>query len=105
MPNPAAGVSSAGAAATTAEATTAEAARPEALPRAACCLFAEDPGRFLVSVRPEDRERFERSMANLPAALIGEVTEEPGIRASLGGLRVLDADLASVERAYKTPIA
>jgi phosphoribosylformylglycinamidine synthase len=82
------------------------AANPRALhPRAAQCLFAEDSGRFLVSVRPEDRERFERSMSNLPAALVGEVTMEQRIHASLDGDSVLDVDLQSIERAYKTPIA
>ena len=68
-------------------------------------LFAEDTGRFLVSIRPEDRERFERSMASLPVALIGEATIEPRLRATLGGRLVLDASLTDIESAYKTPIA
>jgi phosphoribosylformylglycinamidine synthase subunit PurSL len=74
-------------------------------PEAAALLFAEDTGRFLVSIRPEDRERFERSMAGLPAALVGEATAEPRLRASLGGKTVLDAGLDAIESAYKTPIA
>jgi phosphoribosylformylglycinamidine synthase subunit PurSL len=68
-------------------------------------LFAEDTGRLLVSIRPEDRERFERSMAGLPVALIGEATKEPRLRATLGGEPILDVSLADIERAYKTPIA
>jgi phosphoribosylformylglycinamidine synthase len=74
-------------------------------PEAAALLFAEDTGRFLVSIRKEDRERFERSLAGLPCACIGEATSEPRLVARLGGKIVLDASLASVERAYKTPIA
>ncbi|MGO8694909.1 MAG: phosphoribosylformylglycinamidine synthase subunit PurL [Rectinemataceae bacterium] len=74
-------------------------------PMAAQCLFAEDPGRFLVSIRTEDRERFERSMSDLPVALIGEVTADCNIRASLDGQSVLDVDLESVRHAYETPIA
>ena len=70
----------------------------------AALLFAEDTGRFLVSIRSEDRERFERSMAGLPLALIGEVVPEPRLRASLGGRVILDAALEDLERAYKTPI-
>jgi phosphoribosylformylglycinamidine synthase len=73
------------------------------LPRAACALFSEDPGRFLVSVRPEDRERFERSVPS--ASYLGEVTAEPRLEASLAGQRVLDAALVEIERAFKTPIA
>ena len=71
----------------------------------AALLFAEDTGRFLVSVRPEDRERFERSIAGLPVALIGETTAEPRLRVRLGGVMILDAGLDEIELAYKTPIA
>ena len=74
-------------------------------PDAAALLFAEDSGRFLVSIRREDRERFERSMGGLPLALVGETTAEPRLRASLDGKAVLDVGLAEIERAYKTPIA
>jgi len=74
-------------------------------PDAPCLLFAEDPGRFLVSVRPEDRERFETGMAGLPVALVGEVVASPRLRARLRGELVLDAQLAEIERAFKTPIA
>jgi len=76
-----------------------------AYPDAAALLFAEDTGRFLVSIRREDRERFERSMTGLPCALLGEATVERRVRASLGGGVVLDAPLDEIERAYKTPIA
>ena len=71
----------------------------------AALLFAEDTGRFLVSIRREDRERFERSIAGLPVALIGETTAEPRLRVRLGGVMILDAGLDEIERAYKTPIA
>jgi phosphoribosylformylglycinamidine synthase len=77
----------------------------KAHPAAAALLFAEDTGRFLVSIRAEDRERFERSMAGLPIASIGRVVPEPRLRASLAGRLVLDAALDDLERAYKTPIA
>jgi hypothetical protein len=65
--------------------------RCRSIPAAASLLFAEDTGRFLVSIRSEDRERFERSMAGLPLALVGEATAEPRLSASLGGKAVLDA--------------
>ncbi len=74
-------------------------------PESAALLFAEDTGRFLISIRPEDRERFERSMVGLPAALIGATTPEPRLKVSLGDEKILDAGLDELERAYKTPIA
>jgi phosphoribosylformylglycinamidine synthase len=74
-------------------------------PDAAVLLFAEDTGRFLVSIRNEDRERFERSMAGAPIAFLGEAVAEPRLQASLGGKPILNAGLHELERAYKTPIA
>ncbi|HET7838526.1 MAG TPA: hypothetical protein VFL04_02115, partial [Rectinemataceae bacterium] len=65
-------------------------------------LFSEEPGRFLVSVRPEDRERFERSVG--PAQYLGEVTREARVEASLAGESVISADLGALERAFKTAI-
>jgi phosphoribosylformylglycinamidine synthase subunit PurSL len=78
---------------------------PPPLPKAARALFAEDPGRLLVSIRSEDRERFERMAVGLGVRLIGEVKREPRLRATLGGRVVLDAALPALERAFKTPIA
>jgi phosphoribosylformylglycinamidine synthase subunit PurSL len=74
-------------------------------PEAAALLFAEDSGRFLVSVRREDRERFERSLAGLSLAVIGETTADRRLVARSGGREVLNAALADIERAFKTPIA
>jgi phosphoribosylformylglycinamidine synthase len=79
--------------------------REREYPDAAALLFAEDTGRFLVSLRTEDRERFERSMSGLPIAFLGKTIDEPRLRIELGGVRALDADLGELERAYKTPIA
>lgn len=68
-------------------------------------LFSESPSRFLVSVRPEDRERFERSFSGLAYRLLGTTTAEPLLTFSLGGREVLSAGLEGLEKAYKTPIA
>lgn len=40
-------------------------------------LFSESTGRFLVTVAPENRERFEARLAGLPFAPVGRVTETP----------------------------
>jgi phosphoribosylformylglycinamidine synthase len=72
---------------------------------AACrLLFSEAPHRILVSVRPEDRERFERTMAGSPVVLLGRTTAEPRLRALLGGAVILDAGLADIGKAWKTAI-
>jgi len=68
-------------------------------------LFSESPGRLLVSVRPEDRERFETTMAGHPCKRIGETTAEPVIAFAAGGKTALSVGLDEAERAFKTPIA
>ncbi|HSV57222.1 MAG TPA: AIR synthase-related protein [Magnetospirillaceae bacterium] len=73
-------------------------------PDAARLLFCESPSRFLVSVRPEDRERFERSFRGLPHRLLGTTTAKSRLVFRLAGRAVLDAPLDKLEAAYKTPI-
>jgi phosphoribosylformylglycinamidine synthase len=76
-------------------------ARGELVPR---LLFSEAPGRHLVSIRPEDRERFESTMRGSPFLVVGRTLAEPRLRASLGGQAVLDAGLDAIEKAWKTPL-
>jgi phosphoribosylformylglycinamidine synthase II len=78
--------------------------RAESAGGAAGILFAEDSGRFVVSVRREDRERFEKSMERSAVRLLGETTDEGRLVATLAGKAVLDAGLDELERAFKTPI-
>jgi phosphoribosylformylglycinamidine synthase len=47
-------------------------------------LFSESQGRVLVSVKPGDRAAFEEALADVPCALLGKVTEAPGIEISRG---------------------
>jgi phosphoribosylformylglycinamidine synthase len=68
-------------------------------------LFAEDPGRILVSIRPEDRERFEASMDGRPVRQVGLVIAEPRLKARFRDRLVLDLGLAQIKSAFTTPIA
>lgn len=40
-------------------------------------IFSETPGRFIVSIRRDTRERFEALMSRVPFALLGEVRSDP----------------------------
>ncbi|HTX71854.1 MAG TPA: AIR synthase-related protein, partial [Rectinemataceae bacterium] len=71
---------------------------------AGALLFAEDTGRFLVTIRAEDRERFEASMRDRSTVLIGRVTAEPRLRISLHSAVLVDVELAHIEQAFKTAI-
>ena len=72
---------------------------------AARALFSESGGRFIVSIRKEDRERLEETLSGLPFRFIGQTTEEPGFSLSLGGKIVIQTSLDSIRKAFMTPIA
>ena len=67
-------------------------------------LFAESGGRFVVSIRKEDRERFEDTLHGHSWRFAGEVSAEPVLRCSVGESLVLETNLAALEQAFKTPI-
>jgi hypothetical protein len=57
-----------------------------------------------VSIRQEDRERFEETLSGLSFRLIGQTTEEPGFSLSLGGNTVVQTTLDNIREAFMTPI-
>jgi len=68
-------------------------------------LFSESHSRFLVEVAPENREAFERTLAGLPAARIGEVTDDARLRITgLAGRVVIDASVADLKEAWQAPL-
>jgi phosphoribosylformylglycinamidine synthase len=78
-----------------------EAGNAEALAR---LLYCESPARFLVSVRPEDRERFETSMRGTSFARIGEVKADSDLTFGMNGAILFRVGLHDIEGAFKTPI-
>ncbi|MEM3041662.1 MAG: AIR synthase-related protein, partial [Nitrososphaerota archaeon] len=65
-------------------------------------LFSESNSRFIVTVSPSDRERFEECLAGVPYALVGKVTEEQRIRVrGLGGILLIDCELTDLKKAWK----
>jgi len=73
-------------------------------------LFGESGGRYVVSIRSEDRERFEDTLCGCAWRLAGEVTAAAAdgpaaLRVNLEKEAVLAASLVDIERAFKTPIS
>lgn len=68
-------------------------------------LFSETPSRFLVSVNPEDRARFESIFADLVLSLIGEVIAEPLLElAGLHGQSLVRSGLDELKAAWQAPL-
>jgi phosphoribosylformylglycinamidine (FGAM) synthase-like enzyme len=67
-------------------------------------LFSESPARLLVSVRPEDRERFESSMRGQSFIRLGEVGDGPLLTIGLNGTNLISASVEEIRGAFQAPI-
>jgi phosphoribosylformylglycinamidine synthase len=67
---------------------------------AARLLFCETPSRFLVSVAPASRARWERAMAGVAFGMLGEVTAEQDIRIESSGHICASISLDEVRAAW-----
>lgn len=72
--------------------------------REARALFSESGGRFVVSIRREDRERFEETMSGLPFRWIGRTLPEPRFELFVDRKPAVRTTLDALERAFGTPI-
>ena len=71
----------------------------------AVLLFAESASRHLVTVHPENRERFETIMSGNCFASIGVVTEEPELVVTgLAGTVIVKAGLAGLKEAWQNTL-
>ncbi|MFH1807473.1 MAG: AIR synthase-related protein [Pseudomonadota bacterium] len=62
-------------------------------------LFSESPARFVATVRPEDRRRFEQGLGDR-ATLLGRVTEEPTLRIRHRGAVVIEQTIDDLHAAW-----
>ncbi len=68
-------------------------------------LFAESNSRFLVEVEPEKGSAFERALAGLPCAKVGE-TDASGLLTvtGLAGETLIASPLPDLKAAWQTPL-
>ncbi len=67
----------------------------------ACLLFAEDAGRFLVEVEPDQYDAFMRAVQNCPVGEVGRVTEDGRVRFTAGGEILLDVSADEAKAAWQ----
>mgnify|MGYP001812781314 FL=1 len=67
-------------------------------------LFSETAGRFIVTIDPADKDRFEQFFADQPCARIGQVTEEPVFTVSgIDNRTIISLPVAELLTAWKKP--
>ncbi|MBI9076161.1 MAG: phosphoribosylformylglycinamidine synthase [Desulfatibacillum sp.] len=65
-------------------------------------LYSESAGRFILTVAPSDKDRFEKIFANLPVACIGQVVQEPVLTVQgLNGSAIVRAEVRDMKDAWK----
>lgn len=70
----------------------------------AVLLFSESNTRFLCEVRPENRPAFERSLAGIAHALIGEVVGGGKLQITSGTTTLVEADVKSLKEVWRKPL-
>jgi phosphoribosylformylglycinamidine synthase len=74
----------------------------EAVERDDTVLFSESPGRFIVTVAPENTAQFEKRMGGHPVARLGEVTRAPLVRINgLDGGELVRLSVAELRAAWQ----
>ncbi len=67
-------------------------------------IYSETPGRFIVSVAPENMEEFEKSVKNTPYKMIGKVSDEPTLSAHYPDGTKESISLNKVKASYQKPL-
>jgi phosphoribosylformylglycinamidine synthase II len=68
-------------------------------------LFSESNTRFLLEVAPKDRHQFEKMLAGVDCAAIGEVISDRSLKIyGLNGEQVLSRPLAELKEAWQNPL-
>ncbi len=75
----------------------------EGVDRIDTLLFSETPGRFIVTVAPENQETFNKLFKGIPYACVGKATEHTDFVLQLEGNVILEADIFDLKAAWKRP--
>jgi len=68
-------------------------------------LFSESNARFLVEVAPENGVEFEKMMAGIELAAIGQVTDDETLEIyGLNSRKVVDTSIQKLKDAWQSPI-
>ena len=77
----------------------------EGVERTDVLLFSESQSRFVVTVRPEDVEKFEGQMAGTVFARVGDVVDGHELSFFKDGNKLFSRDIKELKKAWKSPLA
>ena len=65
-------------------------------------LYSESQGRLVVTVNPENRERFETAMGQNMVAMVGKIRGDNQFRITQKGRKVVDTTIDRMTESYKS---
>ncbi len=66
-------------------------------------IFSESPGRFIVTVAPENQETFNKLFKAIPHACVGNVTGNNNFVIHIQDREILNVDIFELKKAWKKP--
>ncbi len=66
-------------------------------------LFSESTGRFILTVNPEDQNRFEEVLKGLPIGMAGKVRADRELILTSGATELVRTDIETLRAAFKLP--
>ena len=67
----------------------------------AALLFSESPGRFLVSVKPDDEKKFEKAMSGTPTKKVGRVRGDKRVIVRYGEKPLVNQDALELKKIWR----
>lgn len=64
-------------------------------------LYSESPSRFIVTVKPENKEKFETLFSELTFSKIGEIKGKSFVIYGLNGNKIIDLSIDELRKSYK----
>jgi len=68
-------------------------------------LFSESQSRFVLTINPDNRQRFEKLMADSSCYLIGAVTQKPVVKISFGDGVIINERVVDLEASWKKTLS
>jgi len=68
-------------------------------------LFSESQSRFVLTIHPDNQQRFENLMKDTGCYLIGSVTSDPTVKISFGDKITIEENLSGLEASWKKTLS
>ena len=66
-------------------------------------LYSESTSRFILTIDPKNKEKFEKTLVSIPFALVGKVAEDKKMKVTgLGGDVIINTDIGDLKKSWQS---